>query len=304
LVDAVGQILKLHGAAILPVVETFAPAMYAFSNPSQPESLQLVAASFIADVIEYGGTLAHKYIVPVVPLLAANVSNPNVDVPLAQCSAYAIAKAFGVAPSAAAALLDSILPVLVAAVQQLPPLSTGSVTCDEDLREGVNQNCVMALVYITSYMPDVLASKAGTSKVYDITEITKLWVQRLPLRSDEQGSTVCTSLLCDAIESDQLSTVVLGGTGCTNIPDIVRVFAESFDAYGKAIAESHKTGVALDAVDTLQFAHSSTITRMQAILRTMSANAGLSAHLQSAFTALNPELQAVLKAVLTQTQQC
>ena len=62
LTDAIGQLLKLHGEAIMPVMDaTVAPLYAPFLGAEQPEALQIVAVCMIDDVLEFGGGAAVKY---------------------------------------------------------------------------------------------------------------------------------------------------------------------------------------------------------------------------------------------------
>jgi len=63
LVDALGQILKLHGENFMNIFDSTISSKFApFLSSSHPESLQIIAICLIDDALEFGGKAAQKYV--------------------------------------------------------------------------------------------------------------------------------------------------------------------------------------------------------------------------------------------------
>jgi len=78
----------------------------------------------------------------------------------------------------------------------------------------------------------------------------------LPLKADEQEAKTRTSRLCDAIEAGDEGIL---GPGFSNIPEILRVFAEVFSSAITASASGNE--------EDFTPAHPQTVARMQAIVK-------------------------------------
>ena len=282
--DTFGQLLKLHGEPFMEEFDHFiAPAFSPYLRPDQPQGMQVVAVYLVDDVVEFGGTAAHKYIPSLLPTFVRNSTSENAL--LRQSSVYGLAKAILKAPSVVSAHLSSIAPCLMNLLNSAGAKQKQQQTQDaeddedeeEDDGEGTVENAVVALGTLCSsleYRAALSALGAGS-----VQHIAALWLQRLPLKTDELQAKIACKQLCDCIERND--TMILGENGA-NQREILRAFAETLTL----------------VQDGQQVAHPVTLERVKAILRGVFANVNGVNVLSMAVASLSPEQQRILSSAL------
>ena len=276
LTDAMGQLLKLHGEALMPIFDlTIAPMYAPLLAAEQPAQLQVIAVCMIDDVIEFGGCASHKYLASALPLMLRNLSSDHPV--LRQSSAYGIAQAARVSPEIFAGSLASIVPALVA-------LTSAANARDED-NEGATENALYA-IGIVATNPYYRTVGLGEDA---LSQAAGIWLRGLPLRADEQEAKSAHSQLCDSIES---SDPVILGKDFVNLSEILRIVAEVLTSANHGIEQSGEENIA----------HPATMQRMISIVRAISGgSAGISQQLAAAsFAAISPKHQGILQQCLVQ----
>lgn len=256
LVDAIGQLLKLHGPAFMPIFDAnIAGAFAPFLQPTQPAPLQILAVCMVDDAIEFGGHGAHKYVEQMIPIFINNLaSDDNV---LRQCSSYGIAQSLRFAPDVCMQYMHIVVPALMAFVN--------NPSSKEEDNLGATENAIYALGTVYHNQKYKAVSWGGV----DALQVASLWLESLPLRADESEAKIAHSQLCDAIEKGDMTIV---GDNYKNLSQLLRVIAEVFIDLSPS---QNGTGPMLSC----SLAHSSTIQRMQTIVRQVVGQGGLSSDL-------------------------
>lgn len=200
----------------------------------------------VDDVIEFGGEAGKKYVEPSLPVFVRNIAAEHSV--LRQSSIYGLAQAVRRAPEVCAPHLASIVPALVQFVH--------SPVAQEEDSEGAKENAIFSLgcIYNSPLLRGV--SWGGV----DPAAVAALWMQSLPLRTDETEAKVANVQLCDAVERGDAAVI---GEGLAHLPHLLRVIAEVLLEATSAHAQAAAQGG--PAVTTL--AHVNTAQRMQAIAR-------------------------------------
>jgi len=274
LTDAMGQVLKLHKEALMPIFDqTVAPMYSSFLAADQPTSLQIVAVCLIDDVIEFGGASGLKYIPTMVPVFLRNLQSEHPV--LRQSSAYGIAQAAKAAPEIFSQFLNVAVPALLALVN--------AANARDEENEGTTENAIYSLGILSSLAQYRALGFDGQG----LMQTTSTWLRGLPLRADEQEAKCTLSHLCDSIERGDGYT--FGGETFSNLAEILRILAE-------VLLEGNSSDN-----DGFTFAHPSTLRRMALIVRAVaSGTAGIPAHVtQTAFGQLSVKHQGFLQGVLT-----
>ena len=261
-VEAIGHFLKLHGEVFMPYFDSLiAPAFGPYLSPQQPESLQVVAICMVDDAIEFGGASAHKYIAQSLTILLNNCCNSE-HLALKQCSMYGIAQIARQAPQLFAQNFSALVQMLISVV-------TDPATKEDEDHEGIVENAIFALGSICSN-PFYRSIPWGT---IDINQVTSMWLEALPLKTDEQVCKIANKQLCDLLEN--VDTIVYGQGYC-NLPQLLRILAEN-----------------LSNSDVVQ--HPSSVQRMQGIIRQMVLKIS-QVQLQAAFSTLSQQQYQTLQA--------
>lgn len=276
LVDSMGQLLKLHKEAFMPIFDShIAAAFSVFLSPQQPATLQIVSICMIDDAIEFGGAPAHKYIPQALSVFVRNITHSNPV--LRQCSVYGIAQAARVCPDIFAQHVSTIVPALVALVRQ--PNAR-----DED-NEAITENAIYCLGVLCA-MPQYKCLSWGI----DAKDVTGLWLQSLPLRQDEIEAKVSATHLCDLIERNDENT--LGGGSLTNLPTLLRIIATILASTTTTASPSLPP-----SSDDIVLAHPVTCKRLQSIVKSMAQQ--VPQQMQAAFASLPSPLQTTLTHTLS-----
>jgi len=312
--DIFGQLLKLHGEQFLPEFDHFiAPAFSPYLDTHQPESLQKVAIFLVDDLIEFGGQGAHKYLPTLLPIFMANSLSRSVS--LMQSSVYGIAKAVYSAPQVVSQRLGDVLNCLIAVVD----LATAADNDEEDGDdyEGTLENAVFAIGTICSEPSYRSVLQAVDSACME--RLSRIWLDRMPLKLDELSAKVSSKQLCDSLERND---PVVMGVDCCNLEVIFRIIGQIFqNSSTKSLRDGtdgsllhSPNSVAFSVESDLEFsdcsddcismAHPHTLHRLQSVLRSLTsvaATAGDTAagvQVQKAFLALPAELQQTIRDVM------
>jgi hypothetical protein len=284
LVDILCQMIKMHGPALMPMVDTaIAPAFATYLNPKQPVPLQIAAVCLLDDVIEFGGAASGKYVSQLLPYLVNNLTSTN-NV-LCQCSAYGLAAAVRSQPSICSASVSVVAPALLALI--------ASPKMQDDDCIGCLDNAVFALgsMCVNSTYQAAFGAHIQTA--------VNAYLSHLPLTADERQAKTAHRELCTAIESGD---VCILGESLSNIPEILRVFADVLiheDQRSKAQTNASAVPSDEDEDDeTLCIAHFVTLQRIRAIVKSLVANQDpiCSQVCNQAFSALDSEQQSALSS--------
>lgn len=278
--DTFGQLLKIHGESFMVEFDHFiAPAFSPYLRLDQPEGLQIVAVYLVDDVVEFGGAAAQKYIPMLIPTFMHNAKSENTL--LRQSSVYGLAKALLVAPGLLCPQLSAVIACLIEVLNACAEPESGDEDNEDggegDL-EGTFENAVCALGTIATdlgFRDTVVAMGPGS-----VEHLMSTWLQRLPLKTDEQQAKLASKQLCDSIERND--PFIIGQDGA-NLPEILRTLAETL--------QSSTAGA-----EATVMAHPITLGRIQNIVKTFK-NSGNPA-VGHAVAALSPELQQVLNSVV------
>ena len=256
-VEAIGHFLKLHGESFMPYFDALiAPAFGPYLSPQQPESLQVVAICMVDDAIEFGGASAHKYIAQSISILLNNCLTSK-HLVLKQCSMYGIAQIARAAPQLFSQHFAALMQMLLSVV--MDPSSK-----DEE-NEGIAENAIFTLGVVCSN--PFYRSLAWDS--IDINQVASIWLQALPLKTDEQVCKLANQQLCDMLENGD---PVAYGQGFSNLPQLLRILAEN-------LSSGNDSEIVL---------HPASIQRMQSITRQMTINIS-QAQLEQAFSTLSQQ---------------
>lgn len=275
LVDALGQLLKIHGPAFMPIFDSaIAPALTQYLAPSHPEGLQVVAVCMIDDAIEFGGSMAYKYIPQTLTILLKNVSSKSSL--LRQCSTYGIAVALRSCPDACVPAVGSIL-------STLGEIISSASARDED-NVGTTENALFALGTLCT-RPEYRTVVGG-----NLENMVGLWLSRLPLCADERQAKTVHRELCSAIESGDSAVL---GAGYKNIPEIMRTLSAVCDHESKRLSSGNDESPCI--------AHEQTIQRIKSIFKVFggASDPSLVQLVQSAFAGLSPDLQSSFKSAIS-----
>lgn len=329
--DALGHMLKLHGEHAMPLFDSaVAPAFSPYLSSTQQQQLQVIAICLLDDAIEFGGASAHKYVEPLLPTLTTNALQSDHAV-LRQCSVYGIARAACVAPAVVARNLHLVLPCLLGVIN--------SPNAADEENEGTLENAVFAIGAIcanTAYRASLAQCCATISADCTIDNMAALWLQRLPLRADEQEAKAAHKQLCDMIETNDAAVF---GANCANLKDILRVIAEVADNHSSTSNNNslnqslNKSGSAQDSAfftplstpsklnnssyisgvsdtpaslnnsftcrsdDKISLAHPSTIARMQGIVKQICSGNALGSQVETALGCLSEQHRRILQTM-------
>ncbi|CAM9098384.1 unnamed protein product, partial [Ectocarpus fasciculatus] len=205
LVDALGQLMKMHGPAFMPLFDsTIAGAFSPYLSPKQPQALQVAAICMVDDAIEYGGSMAFKYIPPALNQFVANIDSDHPT--LRQCSVYGIAVALRVAPECCISVFPRVLQALTKLVS-LP--DAGS----ED-NIGITDNAVFGLGSVCT-KPEYRAPLGD-----NLAPLVTLWLSKMPLSADEKQAKAAHRELCEAIERGDGAIL---GPGYCHVSSLLRI---------------------------------------------------------------------------------
>ena len=210
LVDCVGYLLKTMRAHAVPLFDRLVAPLFApFLAPDQPPTLRHNAICLVDDLIEFGGSPAHKYIAPVLPTLIANL---DAEEPyLRQASVYGILQVVKHAPSAYAEVHPQVTPKLVS-------MATAADAASEE-NELVTENVVSALGSIA----------AGVSSGGEQASLTHLWLSKLPLREDEVEAKIVHEQLVALVEKSHPAIVA---DNFAHLPLVLSAFGAILEAVG------------------------------------------------------------------------
>jgi hypothetical protein len=140
---------------------------------------------------------------------------------------------------------------------------------DED-NEGITENAILALGAVCSN--PFYRSLPWDS--IDINQVASIWLQALPLKTDEQVCKLANQQLCDMLENGD---PVAYGHGYSNLPQLLRILAEN-------LSSGNDSEIVL---------HPASIQRMQGITRQMAINVS-QAQLEQAFSTLSQQQSQIL----------
>ena len=150
----------------------------------------------------------------------------------------------------------------------------------------------------------------------DSTQVTSLWLQNLPLRADESEAKIAHAQLCDAIESGDMK--IMGENNYQNLTHLLRIMSEIFIDLSETFPTQKNVNLLISIPTQLSsnnnnntnnnelstsLAHSSTIYRMQTIVRqvvgSVGSNSGLNQDiLNKAMQTLSTVQQQIIQSVL------
>jgi hypothetical protein len=276
LVDALGQMVKMHGPAFMPLFDSaIAGAFSPYLSPKQPQALQVAAVCMVDDAIEFGGSMAGKYIPQALGQFLCNTESDHPT--LRQCSVYGIAVSLRVAP-------DRCLPALPQVLQSLTKLVCAADATDED-NAGIMDNAVFALGSVCTrpeYRPHV----------GDLPSLVTLWLSKLPLRADERQAKAAHRELCDSVEQGDGAVI---GPAYSNVSAILRIIGDVLEH------EARREAGGEEEDEELVLAHPATVARMKNIVKMFAGAADPQQQqvVQAAFSSLSPGVQAVLRTVVS-----
>lgn len=276
MVDALGQLVKMHGPAFMPLFDsTIAAAFSPYLSPKQPQALQVAAICMVDDAIEFGGSMAFKYIPQALTLFLANTESDHPI--LRQCSVYGIAVALRVSPECCLPTLPKVIHALTKLASQV------DAGCEDNI--GVTDNAVFGLSTICT------RSEYRSSLGDNLVPLISLWLSRMPLRADEKQAKAAHRELCDAVERGDITVL---GQGYCNISPILRIIGDVLDHEATRLSAT-----AGDDEDDIVLAHPVTVDRMKAIVKMFASVADPQQKqvVQAAFSSLTPDVQAVLRNV-------
>ena len=278
LVDAMGQLIKIHGEAFMTVIDsTVATALAPFLAPTQPEPLQIVAICMVDDIIEFGGAAAVKYIPQSLGLFLNNLSSGNSV--LRQCSSYGISQIARLYP-------EQLAPQFAAILQALVGLATSSEAKEDD-NEGATENALFAIGCLLSN-PSLRAPGAIDWGSCQPIPLAQLWLKNMPLSADEKEAKLANRQLCSLIEGGDSAVI---GENYSNLPEILRIF-------GKVLASCAVDSSTMTVgTSESNIAHPETIGRIQYLLK-MFATSVPQPVMQDSFSKLGENEQRALSAAL------
>jgi hypothetical protein len=278
LVDAMGQLIKIHGEAFMTVIDsTVATAFAPFLSPTQAAPLQIVATCMIDDIIEFGGAAAGKYIPPSLGLFLNNLS--STDAVLRQSSSYGIAQIARLHPEHLASQFGAILQALVG-------LITSSEARNDD-NEGTTENALFAIGSLLSNSA-LRAQGAIDWGSCQPVHLASLWLKNLPLSADVKEAKLAHRQLCSMIEGGDTAII---GENFSNLTEILRVF-------GKILAscETDSSTMTTGSPES-DMAHPETIGRVQHLLKMFTSSIPQPV-LQDAYSKVGPNEQRTLAAAM------
>ena len=278
LVDAIGQMVKMHGPAFMPIFDsTIAPAFSPYLSQKQPQALQVAAICMVDDAIEYGGSMSFKYIPQALSLFLANSESGHQT--LRQCSVYGIAVSLRVSP-------ESCIPILPHVMQALSKLACLPDAASEE-NIGITDNAVFGFGSICT------RQEYRVPLGDNLSPLISLWLSKLPLRADERQAKIAHSELCDAIERGDAHIL---GSNYSNISSVLRIIGDVLEHETKRLSGPADG----DEGDEMTLAHPETVGRMKNIVKMFAGavDPGQKQVVQAAFSSLAPELQAVLRTVV------
>jgi hypothetical protein len=270
IVDAIGQLLKLHGEAFMPYFDqAVAPYFVQFLDGKTPPGLQVISVCLIDDVLEYGGASGQRYSENCLSQFLQNLQADHAV--LRQCSSYGIAQIAKHSPAAIEARMAEVL-------QSLCALSTAEGAREED-NEGATENCLFALGNMLAQRKPWNCSPVGRAQV------GSMWLDSLPLRADELEAKMAHAQLCDAVECMDADIV---GPQLTLLPRVLKVFA---DILGSAV--NKKKSVGRKDVEESGLATEATMRRMRQLLSQIKGMLPFEA-IESALNTLSADSRGVL----------
>lgn len=186
-------------------VQHIAPFYSQFMTTETLDFLRILAVCIFDDVIEHGGEQAKQYVEPCMGVFMHSVSSDNLV--LRQSSVYGIAQVAKAAPETFQQYLHTTIPMLLQLIN--------AADAKDDDNIGVTENALSAL-------GSILVSFQATQDI-DLSSIAQVWLQNLPLSTDEQEARLCHRRLCDFIEKN-VTTVT--GENWQNLPEILRIIGE------------------------------------------------------------------------------
>ena len=277
LVDALGQLVKIHGPAFMPIFDSaIAPALTQYLAPNHPEGLQVVAVCMIDDAIEFGGSMAYKYIPQALTVFLKNISSKSAL--LRQCSTYGIAVSLRSCPDACMPSVGSILSALGEII------SSASASAENEDNIGTTENALFALGTLCT-RPEYRGIVGG-----NLETMVGLWLNRLPLTADERQAKTVHRELCSAIESGDSAVI---GASYKHLYEIIRTLSAVCDYESKRLSSDNNENPCV--------AHAQTIQRMKSILKFFGGNSDPSVMqlVQSTYAGLSPDLQSSFQSAIS-----
>jgi hypothetical protein len=291
-VDAIGQLLKIHGENIMPIFNNVVMPLFSsyITGNNVSESLQVIAICMLDDVIEYGGESAKAYIVQYIPSLIGNITKQTDNIILRQCSSYGIAQSLRKYPELCVNYINIIVETFINLVNYNRQIkASNGEDEDDDENDGTTENALFAIGIICNN-PNM--RQLININSMNINDLSLFWLRSLPLKADEQEAKLASIQLCDMIENKDM--YFNNNTNILNIlvPDILRIISEVFISYYENNSDGNG-GVAS------YYAHLQTLERMKNILLYLQNGDVVSSNiLNQAFAMLNENQRNCLQKVL------
>jgi hypothetical protein len=267
LVDSIGYTLKVLGPAFSVIFEQkVEPLLGPFLGPGVDKRARWSAVCLFDDCVEHCGPQAAGRFAPKLwPAVLSGMQDTE-DMDLRQASIYGIAQIARYAPAAiSTADAGTVIPALVAIASQ-PKASVDNPS--------VHENSVSALASL------LLCPSAPFRGKFIKTELAiKILLDNLPLSEDYDEAKICSSCLCDLVESGAIPA-----SGYTR---------KLVEAIGQTLAE-------VSAGE--EVATQSDCARMSSILMHMQQGSS-SNDLEAAFNQLPPECQAAIHSSIQRYSQ-
>lgn len=264
LVDSIGYTLKILGPAFAPIFEQkVVPLLGPFLTQNPDTRARWSAVCLFDDCVEHCGPEAAARFAPQLLPAAVSGMKDTEDKDLKQVSIYGIAQIARYAPaSVLAPHVDVILPELV---------SVASRPKDASDNLAIHENCVSALGSLV-----IFPSAPFCGKFLKAETATKILLGNMPLTMDYDEAKICSSGLCDLVES-------------ASIP---------FAGYTKGLVRVIGETLALVSEDE-EVATESVCARMADILVQLQRE-GSPSDLQEAFALLSEESQLAVQSAVQQ----
>jgi hypothetical protein len=202
--EAIGAVIRTHGNTFLPAfVAEVLPLMQQMGQKNSIETDQKIVVYIYDDVVEFGGNMVQSQLLPqILPSFMINAT-PDADCGLRQGAVYGLGVAAAVGGNYFTPYLNQTVEVLMNCITD-PHAYEGNSGAATD-------NAISALGKLCDAH---FESFPSASQIIDTH-----WLQRLPLRVDEEESITVSNHLCSMLENQQRNMLVLG----TNFKNLAKV---------------------------------------------------------------------------------
>jgi importin-5 len=193
--ECIGAVIRTHGSSFLPAFrQQVLPLMQQMGQQGAIESDQKIVVYIFDDVVEFGGEVVQRDLLPSILPAFLSAATPDTDCGLRQGAVYGI----GVSASAGG---QHFRPYVNQAAQVLMNCIT-----NPEAYEGGNGAASDNAVSALGKLCDCHAEHFQSSRML----LEQQWLPRLPLLVDEEESITVTTHLCTMLANQQRTQLVLG----------------------------------------------------------------------------------------------